>query len=130
DPSAQQLLTQFIEKTLSQFRDLSVSFSMLLPDEETLLANRITAFGIWCEGFVTGLTFEGNYFKLPDSPEIEEMMSDLREMIRIDEEVDEAQEQEKAFFELQEYVKVAVLLLQEEFSESRSKINTVTELLH
>jgi yecA family protein len=130
EQESREHLAYLIETTLSQFRDPEFQFSLLLPDEYEGLDERVRAFGIWCEGFIKGATREGNYFKLPNSPEIEEMMTDLREMSSIDDEVSEEEEQERAFFELQEYVKVAVLLLQSEFAELRDTTKKVTEPLH
>jgi len=125
-----ELLTQLIEATLDEFRDPESKFTLFLPDDDELLEDRVRAFGLWCEGIINGLTLSGNYVKLPDSPQVLEMLDDLKQMSEVDDSVDEEEEQEKAFFELQEYVKVAVLLLQQEFASYRGTVKQTDGALH
>lgn len=130
EESSRELLSDLLETTLAQFCDPEMQFFLLLPHDEETMEYRVRAFGLWCEGFTQGLATQGDFFALSDSPEFKEMIDDIYSMTSVDDDVKEDEEQEKAFFELLEYVKVAVLFLQEEFSSARETGKKVAEVIH
>jgi len=96
-----------------------MGFEPLLPDENASLADRLVALGEWCQGFVYGL---GRGGLKPESlkGDSAELLRDFSEIARISEQSDESEENEAAYFELVEYVRVGVLLINEELQPFRA----------
>ncbi|MGH8400954.1 MAG: UPF0149 family protein [Gammaproteobacteria bacterium] len=114
----QLLLEQLQDSTGRQLAGLDMDFEPLLPDELQPLAQRVAALGFWCQGFLFGLSLGRTREVLDNLPgEAGEVIHDLAEIARAgfdsgdadDEEADEA-----AYFELVEYLRVAVQILYEE----------------
>ena len=82
---------------------------------------RIDALAMWCQGFLSGLgLMEIDYSK--GSLEVQEAIADLIDMSRLqyDDEITGKEDEERAYMELVEYTKVAVLLIHSEFGLKRS----------
>lgn len=89
------------------------SFQPLLAPDEAPLARRADSLAQWCQGFLYGLTLGGygDFARLPG--ELPELMADLREIAyRFGPEVTvgESAEEEGAYAELVEYVRVGAML--------------------
>jgi uncharacterized protein len=98
-----------------------MEFELLLPSDEQPLAERTAALAQWCQGFLYGL----GAGVIPDASELKgdvgEIVRDFIEITRA--EVDELrseQENEAAYAELVEFVRVGVQLLFEELASARS----------
>lgn len=92
--------------------DESFEFYMVLPDDDEPLANRVAAFGSWCDTFLE--SFDARNPKLRvDLHELNEPLNDLENFAAVDADVDEDENVETQLFELIEYTKVAVLLINE-----------------
>ncbi len=101
--------------TVGQLNDPDMGFELLLPDSDHALEERIQALGDWSHGYLSGLGLGGYSGRdgLPD--EIGEFIQDLGEIGRIDPHAGEGgEDEEEAFFEVQEYVRMGVLLVNEE----------------
>ena len=103
------------EVTREQLNDSVLNFHPLLPEDGAGVEERIEALGQWCQGFLLGLSAGGvsDIDKLPgDSGEI------LRDMVEIARagsyELDGEEEDEQSYYQLVEYVRTGVLLLNEE----------------
>ena len=72
---------------------------------------------MWCQCFLSGLGLTGIDLKKHDIGDIGKVIEDLFKMARLqyDCEEDGNENDEKAYFELVEYTKVAALLLHSEF---------------
>ena len=111
---------QACRRSLSALRDSthallaggSLEFAPLLPDDETGLADRTDALGEWCQGFLFGLGLAGTRIKPEEmSEETNEVLKDLGQIAQAGFEGDE---DETAYAEVVEYVRVGVQLLYEE----------------
>ncbi|NIR28089.1 MAG: UPF0149 family protein [Gammaproteobacteria bacterium] len=91
-----------------------MDFTPLLPGDEEALSARSTALGSWCDGFLVGLTLAGVRDWEALSDEAREIISDFSEFTRIEPEPQADEAGEAAYAELVEYVRVGVLLLNEE----------------
>ena len=104
-------------------------FDLLIPDDDATVVLRTEALAEWCQGYILGLLHSDQLAidQLPeDGPEI------ARDILSISEagpsEGDDAQKDEWALAELQEYVKVGVQLVFEFIYQSRaSKQSAVPE---
>lgn len=111
-----ETLRRVVDETASSLQDVDARFQPMLPDDDQPISERTIALSEWCDGFLFG----AGMGELPDlgqlSDDCREFLEDLRMITRAaapsDDEGD--QEAESAYFELVEYVKVGVLLIQEE----------------
>ena len=95
------------------------TLELFLPADSCSLAERSAALARWCEGFLNGLGIAG----LPEfdllSDEGREVIQDLYKICRIDVEniAETGEDEESAFMELVEYVRMGAMLLYEEFQQ-------------
>lgn len=119
------------DETLRQLRDPELSFHPLLPDDDLPLAGRMDALTNWCKGFLYGLGAAGfqHFDRLPD--EIKEFMQDLIDITRTNPEaVAEDEEEESAYAEIVEYLRIGVLLLHAELQRFNSGLEPDEPVLH
>lgn len=93
----------------------SMDFALLLPDDEEKIEARLNALSEWCSGFLAGFGSIG----LPSEPLPEEVgatIKDLQAISQVDvaSADDEGETGEHDFFEVAEYVRMAVISLYQE----------------
>ena len=113
----------FVQAVIDDLFAEDMRFAPLLPDDETPLALRLEALAVWCAGFLAGLAAGvaargmGDLEDLPD--EGKEILEDFAAISDMDVESGDALaaqggsagQAESALVELQEFVKVGVLLM-------------------
>ena len=112
---AGQLLVGLYNDTQAQLNGSDADLQLLLPDEEQSLAQRTEALAFWCQGFTYGLAAGGlkKDQKLPE--DTVELIKDMVEIARAGHDLgDDADEDEEAYMQLYEYVRMGVLLINEE----------------
>lgn len=91
------------------------SIALLLPDDDSAIADRAAALRHWCSGFLGGLGLGGMNKSIKLSSDAEELLSDLREIGRSEVSFDEDEESdENALMELIEYARMGAILLRDE----------------
>lgn len=96
--------------SVEQFEDRDFGFDLLLPDDEASLSERSDALFDWCRGFLGGFGLAaGN--DPPLSEEGNEALADLASLAAATAQDDGDDEDEAAYAEIEEFVRVAVLLL-------------------
>jgi yecA family protein len=119
---AREILARLYDETRQQLNDPTCDFQLLLPDEQSDLDTRTTSLGDWCQGFVMGLMMGGlkDFRKLPEDSA--EVAQDIVEISRIGSKYESEGNEEDALAleELIEYVRVGVLLINEELHPSRA----------
>lgn len=108
-------LVDLCEQTRRALRDAEFSFELFLPDDNEDLRLRAAALGEWCQGFLYGVGFQGASGDWPE--ETAEVLSDLAEISRLDAEAD-GEGDETAFTEINEFVRIAVQMVQQEFAQA------------
>jgi len=122
-PDAQTL--RALQALASHTRDEVVGpgfgFTPLLPQDEYPLRERATALYDWTRGFVYGLSVAS--VRQDDlSEQGREVISDFAEITRMDlDDLDEDEDNETALAELQEFVRVAAMLVFEERVTTRDE---------
>ena len=113
DPLPEALLDLHSE-TVRRINDLNYEFRLMLPDDEEGLEIRVTALSQWCHGFLYGMGLGGmeNFSKLP-AP-VAEITQDLVDISRASAVTDGTEEDETAFAELVEYIRVGIQVIYEE----------------
>ncbi|MBE9567338.1 MAG: UPF0149 family protein [Proteobacteria bacterium] len=112
--------------TVEQMNDDSLEFNLMLPDDDEVLEDRVEALGTWCQGFVYGLAAGGitEDSKLPENSS--ELIKDILEISRAgyvaddEAELEGSEDDEIAFMEVSEYVRVGILLIYEELQPLQS----------
>jgi uncharacterized protein len=108
--SGRKLLEALLGYCRFQLDDTQMSFHPLLPDDEQPLARRAAALAEWCQGFLGGLGVAAPAASLEG--EAAEIVADLAGIAatRFDFEA-AGEEEETAYVELIEYVRMAALFL-------------------
>lgn len=122
-------LAELYQHTQSQLNDPECGFELLLPDEDSEEQEQILALGEWCQGFAIGLNLGGveDFRSLPG--DAAEAVGDLLEIARAGTSyfLSGGEEDELARTELLEYVRIAVLLVNEELHPNkRGVVNSTT----
>jgi yecA family protein len=98
--------------------DAELEFQPLLPGDDEPIAVRRDALGLWCQGFLLGLSMGGVDRQQYMRGEVAEILNDLVAISQAgDYEVEEDEEDEQAYMELVEYIRTGVLLLYADFRE-------------
>lgn len=115
-----QLLILY-KNTAVQLEDPEYGFTPLLPGDDRPLSERVEALSRWCQGFLLGLGLGGvrEQSALPgDSPEV---MKDFVEISRLGHDQGKGKEEDEgAYAEIVEYVRMAALLVYEELRPMRA----------
>lgn len=89
-----------------------LSFSLMLPDDDAPLGDRAGALVDWCRGFLGGLGLTGVDLKQALGEETDEILRDFGRIAATEVEADDdVEEDEEAYAEVVEYVRVGVMLL-------------------
>lgn len=101
-------------------RDAPLQLTLLLPQGLTVDSRRLAAVRDWCQGFLFGFGLGG---KLPAdrlSGQARELLRDFAEFTRLDTEgVENSAENQSALIEIEEYLRVGVMLIRDELRSDR-----------
>jgi uncharacterized protein YgfB (UPF0149 family) len=120
-------LSDLHQWTLESMNDSAGSFKLLLLDDDDPLPERVEALSAWCQGFVYGLAAGGikQDSELPE--DASELLKDMVEISRAAHDIDDADteaaddnEDEVAYMEVEEYVRMGVIYLYEELQPLQS----------
>ncbi len=121
---AVDVLQSVYSRVLEQIKSPDFGFQLLLPDDDSALVERIDAFAHWCQGFLMGISLGGivDTAKLPG--ELPDFVQDLLEFTHAgDFETDDI-EDEQSWSDLNEYVRMGVLLFHEEIRNLKEAANS------
>lgn len=90
-------------------QDEHMGFKMLLPDDNESLALRSKALADWTQGFLLGIAVNTEVLKKA-SEEVNEAVKDFAEISRMALDGDESEENEHAYSELYEYVRISTMM--------------------
>jgi yecA family protein len=120
DPGAAlaEVMVEAWENTVRQMEDEEFGFELWLPDDDELLEERAISLAQWCSGFLAGLGSACQLEALSD--DAREALSDLMDISRAEVSPEDggpegSEEDEAAYAEIVEYVRVVALTLREEF---------------
>jgi uncharacterized protein len=123
------VLQTLYDATNKQLHDFLFELQLLLPEDDEELRARACALTLWCQGFLTGLKLAHVPFQVQSNSEMTETINDLIEISKMNyEEVVASEEDEAAFVELVEYVRMAVILLYQDLRDEAPKIAASNQL--
>ena len=120
-------LSELHQSTLEMMNDATGDFKLLLMDDDDPLAERVETLAAWCQGFIYGLAAGGikEGSELPE--DTAELLKDMIEISRAGHDVDDTgveesddNDDEMAYMEIEEYVRMGVLLVYEELQPLQS----------
>jgi yecA family protein len=127
---ANVLMLSLYHAYYEQLKGLQFEFQLLLPDDEQPLRLRAETLGQWCQSFLTSLRMLDPKLKKSLSPDCQDALEHIQEIAKLDYAALETNEEdEKAFFEVSEYVRMAVLTLYSELQRGQLG-NESSEQLH
>jgi uncharacterized protein YgfB (UPF0149 family) len=116
DPSAddQALLQRLARQCETELTDPELGFEPLLPADDRPLTERADAMVDWCRGFLGGFGLAGTSAHAQLSEEAQEILRDLGTVAASSFDFGNEAEDEDALIEVQEFVRVAAMLLHTE----------------
>ena len=113
-----ETLAEVWDTTRRQMEDEELGFQLWLPDDDEPLEERTISLAQWCSGFLAGLGSGCSLENLTD--EAREALEDLVEISRAEVAPEDgpasgSEDDEKAYAEIVEYVRIIALTLREEF---------------
>lgn len=137
DNDSKDELVEFFNHIRSLLDNDDCSYDLLLPKDSALLSERIEALRDWCLGFLFGVGYtksslantgseldENHINNWPE--ETSEILKDLVELTKIeslDVDTEDSDENEAALVEINEYIRVAVLLVRNGLAKSEYSIH-------
>ena len=111
----------FVTDTLDALFAQDMEFSPLVPDDEEVLALRLTGLAEWCAGFLSGFGAVAAALSSRDAlpPDVQEILRDFASITALDDTVEGDEQDESSFAEIYEYVRVATALTQTLMDEHR-----------
>lgn len=117
---ALSLLQQMYEVSYHELSEFSFQFSLILPTDSVDVNTRAENLGLWCQGFLTGL---GQVPATEVSDEVNEALEDMLEISKINfNDISTNDEDETAYFELVEYVRLSILMIFHELKKDMQVI--------
>ncbi len=119
NPAFRESLQQLYETSYHQLSEFSFEFTLLLPDDGVDIHIRTEALGLWCQGFLTGLQ-QGNVpIERREESDVTETINDMIEIAQVNyDDIADDEEDETAYFELVEYVRLGALLIFNELNKT------------
>ena len=116
----QSVLDELYSSTSKAIADQEFGFEPLLPHDKCSISERSQALSTWCQGFLYGFGLSTNNMEKRLSDLGREALKDLIEITRMDTElVEESDENEAAFVELEEFVRVVIMTIYEDLAVQR-----------
>jgi uncharacterized protein YgfB (UPF0149 family) len=108
-------LEELLIATREQLADGDMSLALWLPADDETLEDRTMAMSQWCSGFLAGLGSGGDDSLKAMTDEGNEALRDLQQISTADvTDTTESEDDENAFAEIIEYIRVVVLIIRED----------------
>jgi uncharacterized protein YgfB (UPF0149 family) len=115
----QLVLQRLYEASAKQLEEFLFEFQMVLPEDAEALPVRAEALTLWCQGYLTGLKLANVQLSGRAAGEATDAINDLVEIAKMNYEVVVANEEDEvAYVELVEYVRMAVILIYQDIHEA------------
>ncbi len=108
-------LEELLTASREQLADEDMGLALWLPADDELLEERTMALASWCNGFLAGLGSSGEDVVQALSDDAAEALRDLQQISKaVVADINETEEEETAFVEIVEYLRVVVLMIRED----------------
>lgn len=108
-------LEELLNASREQLVDLDMGLTLWLPNDDESLEERTMALSQWCSGFLAGIGSSGDDALEALSDDGKEALRDLQQISLADvTDTQESEEDENAYAEIIEYIRVAILMIRED----------------
>lgn len=108
----EEILKELYESTYHHLSEFSFEFTLMLPDDDSDINVRAESLGLWCQGFLTGLEQSNISVLTLTNAELKEALDDIIEIAQLTfGDIATNEEDEFAYFELLEYVRLSALMI-------------------
>jgi len=114
------LLFRLFEETRRLLGSDEFEFDLFLPEDDVSLSEQVEALTSWCRGFLFGVGSGASASTW--TKDVREIMKDITEFTKLNTNA-KGEEDERAFVEITEYLRSAVLLLRDELGESSGELD-------
>ena len=131
NPETHALLLSLHEASAKQLNDFLLDFQIVLPTDSEALPVRAEALTLWCQGILTGLKMAQIPIVEREPGDLTEAINDLVEIAKMNyEEVVANEEDEAAYTELVEYIRMAVIYIYQDLHEKQAPISAKSTSKH
>lgn len=124
-----QLIQQQAEQVQSSLASADMDYQPLLPEDQAPLADRLQALAGWVQSFLVG--FGVNQASIANaSSDLREALDDMVEIAKLEFDVEEGNETEKAYFEIAEYLRVSAMMCFSELGKNQPPSTATNKTLH
>lgn len=122
-----QLIT-IVDISIKQLTSVSFEFHLLVPDDETALQDRASSLSAWCQGYTDALLHADVDIESIAQEEIRDAFFHITEIASLDDTYDTVtEEDEKAYAEIYEYVRMAAMMIYTELNHATAEGETSSE---
>lgn len=108
-------LEDLFRSSAEQLADDNMGLTLWLPEDDEVLEERTMALSHWCTGYLAGLGAGGKEALSTLSEDATDAVSDLQQISKAEVlDTEESEEDENAFVEIVEYVRIVVYMIREE----------------
>lgn len=93
-------------------------FSLFLPDDNTSISDRVSALSEWCHGFLNGFAQGQDVEQIMEDEDSRELIENFTRICQLEVSEHPDESDEKALFELVEYVRMGAIFINLQFHQS------------
>ncbi|MGM0481797.1 MAG: UPF0149 family protein [Pseudomonadota bacterium] len=124
-----QLIQQQAEQIQGSLGNSDMDYQPLLPEDQAPLADRLQALAGWVQSFLVG--FGVNQANVASaSGDLREALDDMVEIAKLEFDVEEGNDAEKAYFEIAEYLRVSAMMCFSELGRHQPQPSENNQTLH
>lgn len=124
--ATKKVVEQLYSETVKQCSGNSLTFTLLLPNDERPLAERAESIAQWSQGFLAGFGMVQQNLNRAEH-DIKELIRDIRDISQLELDADdEGEESEVAYVDIVEYLRVAAMLCFDYFSAAKNNKEKLT----
>lgn len=114
-------LSDMFKDAYASLEDVEVQMELCLPDDHEPLSIRLLALCNWVRGFLMGFAANKPASEYEKDEQVMECIADLEQISNLEVEVESTEEDEKSFFEVEEYVRMMAIFLYTHVRQNESK---------
>jgi yecA family protein len=114
----EKLTTEFLEEIEAMVSEIirllespEYDFSLLLPDDNTSISDRVSALSEWCHGFLNGFAQRQDADQALEDEDVRELIENFTRICQLEVTEHPDESDEKALFELVEYVRMGAIFI-------------------